>query len=94
MATNEQLENRVRSRAYYQKNREKCIAQQMAYYWRNRVTILEKNKERWRRNYENETEKERENRLAHERVLRMQRKNGNYKKRMSYDRQGKEERVQ
>ena len=39
------------------------------------TAILEKNRERWKRNYENETPKERENRLAHERALRQLRLN-------------------
>ena len=75
MTENERLANRVRRREYYQKNREKCIAQQMAYYWRNRESILAKNRERWRKSIENETPKERENRLLRERALRKQRLN-------------------
>lgn len=77
MTENEILENRVRRREYYHKNREKCIAQQMAYYWRNRDSILAKNRERWRKNIENETPKEREYRLLHERELRKLRLNQN-----------------
>lgn len=84
MATNEQLENRVRRRAYYQKNREKCISQQMAYYWRNRDSILAKQRERWRKDRDNETEKERTFRLDHERELRKLRKTGTNRKRNVY----------
>ena len=73
---NERLEVRIRRRAYYQKNREKCIAQQMAYYWRNHDVIRKKQNDRWRKDRDNETENERANRLDHERELRKLRKHG------------------
>lgn len=41
---NERLENRLKRREYYQRNRERLIAVQMDYYWKHRDEILAKNR--------------------------------------------------
>lgn len=74
---NERLDNRVRRREYYRRNREKLIAKQMEYYHAHREEILAKNKERFRKRMDEETPKQRERRLEIERALRKFKKWGN-----------------
>ena len=77
VSENERLENRVRRREYYQRNREKLIAIQMEYYHTHRDEILAKNKERYRKRMNEETPRERERRLEIEKALRKFKKWGN-----------------
>lgn len=71
---NERLENRLKRREYYQRNRERLIAVQMDYYWKHRDEILAKNKVRFRERMDAETPQQREKRLEMERVLRRYKK--------------------